>query len=234
MIDFDNEVHSWIHVLLGRQYFLYFDIVFIQTTLSLFEITGLFLAVFASFFILGEEQKATTKRIQLAHQPFIRPSSGVRFRAYDDASIYIKNIGLGPALFVRVAFVESNPDNPENATLKSDQPHSQYLSANEESSELIFDPRLFYEFITGSKRGGELGQDRTNYNNRLLRKELNDLIKAKVKKNFFIYIHSSDILGNQMIFKVKYLLCLEYDQDDGGEFLLKRMEIQQIGGLTRL
>lgn len=228
VVNFDDKLHSLIHQILGQKKILYFDLPFIQTTLSLFEIMGLFLAVFTSFYILREEQKDSKKRTELTYQPFIKPSTVIVFNAYDDdLSIELKNIGTGPALFTRVSFVKSKPDNPENATLKLDQPHSQYLSHNETSS-VLFDPRHFYSFITKTKRGGDLGSDSTNYNNRSLRKELNDLIKARVNQDFYIYIHSLDILGNQMIFKTKYLLCLEYDNDDHSEFILKRMEIQKI------
>lgn len=230
VLNADNELYGWIRILLGQENFFYFDLPFIQTTLSLFEISGLFLAVFSSFFILHKEQIAAKKRVQLAHKPFIKTSARIVFKPYDNnLGIAIENIGLGPALFIRVAFVEFNPDNSENATLKSDQPHSQYLGPDEKSSELIFDPRLFYKFITGTDRGGDLGSDPNNYNNPPLKKELNDLIKVKVGQHYLIYIHSSDILGNQMIFKVKYLLCINYDYGDMNEFLLKRMEIQLTG-----
>lgn len=227
VINLDNKLYSWINILLGRGDFTYFDFPFIQTTLSLFEIAALFSAVFTSFFILREEQKDSKKRTQLSNQPFLRTLSNITFHPYDDEiGTTVYNLGLGPALFIRISFVEFSPDNPENATLQYDQPHGEYLGSKEESSELIFDQRHFYKFITRTERGGELGSDRMNYNDRALRKELGDLIKAKVDQDFFIYIHSSDILGKQMIFKVKYLLCMKQYSPD--EFILKRMEIEQI------
>ncbi|MEK7517791.1 MAG: hypothetical protein AAB583_04535 [Patescibacteria group bacterium] len=226
VINFDDQVHSWSHFILEQEKRFYFDLPFIQTTLSLFEIIALFSAVLAPFYILLEEQKDSKRRTELAYQPFVKASEVIYLSPYfSEPGLQIQNIGIGPALFVRIAFVETKPDNPENATLKSDQPHSQYLSSNEKTDKLLFDLRLFYKFITGTERGGELGSDSSNYNNPSLRKELNDLIKAKIGKNFFIYIHASDILGNKMIFEIKYLLCLEPYREE--YYLLKRMEIQQ-------
>jgi len=229
VMNLDDRFHSFIYFLLRQKKQFYFDLPFVQTTLNLFEILGLLLAVFASFYILRKEQKHIKERTKLAYKPFIKPSTTIVFGSFtDNLGILMKNIGGGSALFVRVSFVESDPDNSENAILRSDQPHSEYLGSNEKSGEIFFDPRSFYKFITGTERGGELGSDRTNYNNQAFRKEQNNLIKAKVNQDFYIYIHLVDILGNPMTFKVRYLLRLEDDCGGNLKFMLKRMEVREI------
>jgi len=226
----DNSFHHFILHLFKQKDILYFDVPFIQTVLSIFEIVGLFSAVFASFYILWEEEDVSKKNIRLSHHPFIQSSSIIKFEPhYHNPSIYIKNIGEGPSLFTRISFVNNNPDNPENATLTSDEPHSFYLGKGDIAEGIYFDDRLFYNFITNDKTAGSL---QTDYNNRQKYNDLVTLIKNKHQKNFYIYIHCTDILGEPIIFKVKYLLLIDYEDKINTKiaFMLKRMEVQEIKG----
>lgn len=228
--NFDNQLHYWISQMLGQKDILYFDINFIQTALSITEIVALFLTVYASFYILRKQLDASKRTTILANQPFIVSSESIIFEPHTSAvpRITIKNIGVGPALFVRISFVQKNPDNPENATLKAAEPHSFYLGKEDSYKNIEFDERLFYKFITGTDEGGQLGVD---YNKRESKNKLTELIKAKVNDDYYIYLHTSNILETNIVFKIKYSLRINYDDHKGRvEFQLKRMEVKQLEG----
>lgn len=223
----DNVFHIWVNQIVKQSSIYYFDINFVQTALSIIEITALFSAVFASFYILGKQGEGSRKSTALANHPFLVPSESIIFEPYfKSPKITIKNIGAGPALFIRISFVNINPDYSKNATLKADEPHSSYLGKDERIEDINFDERLFYDFIIGNKQGGELA---TNHNAENVKK-LMGLIRARVDKLFYFYLHTSNILEKPIIFKAKYLLRINYESREQVIFQLKRMEIQQVKG----
>lgn len=229
----DNRFHFWISQALGQKDILYFDINFVQSALSITEIVALFLTVYASFYILRKQLEASKRTTVLANQPFVISSESIIFEPHGTIPlITIKNIGVGPALFIRISFTHKNPDNSANATLKASEPHSFYLGKEDAYKNIEFDERLFYKFITGTDEGGQLGVD---YNKNESKNKLTELIKARVNGDFYIYLHTSNILETTIVFKVKYSLRIDYDDHRGRLiFQLKRMEIQQVEGLIRL
>ena len=189
--NWDNTIHLFISHLLGQKNVSYFDIDFIPTSLSVFEIIALFLAVGASFIILGEQEETNKKNTILANQPFVVPSRSIIFQPrMRPPKLLIGNIGSGPALFIRISFSPNEPDAPYNAILRFDQPHSFYLEKNDSEEDIEFDETHFYEFIARSKNASKL--------NRI---ELTEQINNLVGEEFLIYIHVNDILKRKIIFK---------------------------------
>lgn len=225
----DNTLHYWISNIANQSNIYYFDLNFIPTVLSIIEITALFSAVFASFYILWRQRNDSQKNTFLANQPFIISSESIIFRPhYQSPKIDIENIGAGPALFVRISYTHKNPDRPENAILQADEPHSFYLKKGGLKENINFDERNFYRFVGRSNKAGQWS---TEFNNRESEIKLTELIKTKENNVYHIYLHTLNILETPVTFKAKYVLRINYKYDDGRmEFQLKRMEIRQLEG----
>lgn len=226
LINFDNSFYFFLNQVLRINEFAYYDISFWK----ILEITGVFIATYIPFHILRKEQEANERKTKLEHKPVFE-SSQIRFGLFStNIKLDLQNIGSGPALFVRLSFIRNYVDKPTQPILRFNEPHSRDLAVmNTPSSKFFFDSGAFTRFITDSERGGELASNVENYNNINNRDELNNLLRSKVGKTYFIYIHCLDVLGNKLIYKIKYILELENDccRDDP-EFLLKRMEIKEV------
>lgn len=227
--NYDNLFHYWINNIFKQSNIYYFDLNFVPTALSFVEITALFSAVFASFYILWKQRDDSKKSTALVNQPFVISSESIIFQPHSrPPKISTRNIGVGPALFIRISYTHKNPDRPENATLQANEPHSFYLGKEGLKKDINFDERNFYRFVGRSNKAGQWS---TEFNNRESEIKLTELIKTKENNVYHIYLHTLNILETPVTFKAKYVLRINYKYDDGKtEFQLKRMEIRQLEG----
>ena len=233
VLNIDNRIHYLSHKRLGVETVLYYDISFDKTILETLQIVGFIIAFYVPFHILRSEQELSKKNIRLSNQPFISTVQHIVFEPYlKEPKFKFKNIGSGPALFIRISYVDSNPDKPENAIFHEREPHSYYLEAGGESESYRLDEPSFYNFVTKSD-SRELVSDLVSKGSQSdARIELTGLIEKNIGEDFYIYVHMQSLLEEEIILKAKYNLQVRYRSSSNKriEFALKRMEIEQIGG----